>query len=131
MVLSKTVSDLIVTTAYQYLGHPYDLKTFDCVRFVVSVYRDVGIEIPRFGSRGLPPSDFHLSAEEFQKKPRGHTVFFKRKANTSDRLWTHMVIIVSPDELIHCSSRFGQKVVVTPWADLLELYSLSPKFSVP
>lgn len=127
MVLSKTVSDLIVASAYQYLDHPYDLRTFDCVRFVVSVYRNVSIEIPRFGSAGFPPSDFHLSAEEFAEKPRGHTVFFKRKANTSARLWTHMVIIVSPEELIHCSSRFGEKVVVTPWSDFLELYSLSPK----
>jgi hypothetical protein len=128
VILSKSVSDLIIARAYQDLGRSYDLRTFDCVRYVVSVYRDVGIEIPQFGSRGLPPADFHLSAEEFAVKPIGHTVFLRRKANTSDRLWTHMVIIVSPDELIHCSSRFGNKVVVTRWDDLFELYSLAPKY---
>ena len=109
MVLSSDIASRIVVVAYQYLGRAYDFKTFDCVHFIVSVYRDVGIVIPRFGSAGFPPRDLHLSADEFEKMPLGHTVFFKRKANTSGRIWTHAAIIVSSCELIHCSRHFEKE----------------------
>lgn len=127
MQLTPDLSSRIITTALTYLNHPYDFINFDCVRFIIRVYKEVGITIPIFGGAGFPPAEFHLSEEEFAQKPIGHSVFFRRKANTTDRIWTHMVLILSPDELIHCSSRFGGKVVITPWKDLFELYSHVPK----
>lgn len=127
MQLTPDLSSRIIATARTYLNHPYDFINFDCVRFIIQVYKEVGINIPIFGGAGFPPAEFHLSEEEFAQKPIGHSVFFRRRANTTDRIWTHMVLILSSDELIHCSSRFGGKVVITPWADLFKLYSHVPK----
>ena len=126
MILPTDIPDRIVAAAYSYLGKPYDFKTFDCVHFVISVYRDAGIAIPVFGAKGFPPIDFHLSAAEFAKMPLGHIVFFKRKLNTTGRVWTHAAIIVSPCELIHCSKHFGGVVTVTEKSEFVEIYALAP-----
>lgn len=127
MVFSGDLAQKIVTRAHQYLGQAYDWRTFDCVHFIVSVYRDVGIEIPRFGGIGYPPVDLHLSAEEFARMPLGHSVFFRRKASMANRIWTHAAIIVSPCELVHCSRHFGRVVVISPTTEFLEVYDLAPK----
>jgi cell wall-associated NlpC family hydrolase len=127
MVISTSMSGHIVTAACSYLAQPYSRGRLDCVHFVITVYHDVGIEIPRFGGVGYPPDDFHLSAHEFYLMPIGHSVFFKRKASLSNRIWTHMAIIVSSDELIHCSRHFGDRVVITQKAEFVETYALAPK----
>ncbi len=128
MILSAELSERIVVVAHSYIGREYDWHLFDCVHFVIAVYRQVGIEIPRFGSKGYPPSDFHLTAEEFYQMPLGQTVFFKRRASTSDRIWTHVAIIASPTELIHCSRHNGNGVRVTTKAEFLEIYVLAQKW---
>ncbi len=126
MLFSTDISQRIATVAYQYLGRPYDFKTFDCVHFVIDVYRDVGITIPVFGGKGFPPRDFHLSVDEFTRMPLGRIAFFKRKLNTNGRIWTHAAIIVSPYELIHCSKHFGGVVTVTEKTEFMEIYALAP-----
>ncbi len=123
MILSENVSHCIVTTAHQYIDRAYDYKTFDCVHFIVNVYHDVGIMIPRFGSVGHPPPDLNLSSDAFEEMPVGQTVFFKRKLSTSSRIWTHMAIIASSNELIHCSQHFGGKVTLTPKHEFMEIYA--------
>ncbi|MDD5165257.1 MAG: hypothetical protein PHG25_01840 [Candidatus Pacebacteria bacterium] len=125
MILSPSLSNSIVTIAHNYLGKPFDWHTFHCVHFVIEVYREAGIEMPAFTDAGYPPTDFHLSPEEFNLMPVGHSVFFKRRANTSNLIWTHMAIIASPNELIHCSRFFGCKVTVTSKIDFLEIYALA------
>ena len=127
MLLSESISNIIVKTASTYIGRPYDYKTFDCVHFIVSVYKDVGIFIPRFGSEGYPPSNLHLDLSGFQRMPRGHSVFFKRKTSMSSRVWTHMALIFSSTHLVHCSRHCGSGVVVTPRDEFLEMYSLAPQ----
>jgi len=123
MILSADVSRHIVATAHTYIGKPYDFKMFDCVHFIMSVYREVGIEIPRFGGSGFPPPDLNLSALEFEQMPLGQTVFFKRRTSPSSRIWTHMAIIASPSELIHCSRHFGNKVTITAKPEFMEIYA--------
>lgn len=127
MIFSEIVSARIVSTAYTYLGRAYDWRTFDCCHFIIAVYRDAGIHIPRFGPSGYPPADFHLSLDEFGRMPLGHSVFLKRKASPSNRIWTHMAIIISPTEFIHCSRHFGSKVTITSKIDFIETYALAPK----
>ena len=128
MIHTPEISQRIVTIAHMYLGRPYDYKTFDCIHFIVGVYREVGITIPRFGAQGYPPPDFNLTPEEFLGKPLGSTIFLKRKATTSDRIWTHMVMIASPTDFIHCSRFFGNLVLLTPIETVLEYYYHVPKF---
>lgn len=113
MLLSAETSQKIVQTSLTYLGKPYDYKTFDCIHFIVSVYRDVGIIIPRFGGSGPPPTNINLSAEEFERMPLGHPVFFKRKLSTSNRIWTHAALILSSHEFIHGSRFYNNKIVIT------------------
>jgi len=127
MVLSADVSPRIISCAAKYLGTPYDYKVFDCVHFILNAHRDAGIAIPRFGGSGFPPSDLHMSEEEFLLMPEGRTVFFKRKASTANRIWTHAAIIYSSKELIHCSRHFGGKVVITPKPEFMNVYALAPQ----
>jgi cell wall-associated NlpC family hydrolase len=123
VTLSPEVSNTITKIAHQYIGRPYDYKTFDCIHFIVNVYRDAGIIIPRFGGSGFPPEDLNLSTDEFEKMPLGQTVFFKRKESMSSRVWTHAAIIVSPHELIHCTRHFGGRVAVTPKHEFVRIYT--------
>ncbi len=127
MFLSESLSTSIVTTACTYLNHPFDYEKFNCVHFVISVYENVGISVPRLSRNGYPLTDFHLFSDEFAVMPIGHSVFFKRKTKVSTRIWSHVAIVVSPYELIHCSRYFGGKVVITPKEDFLGVYDLVPK----
>jgi hypothetical protein len=61
--------------------------------------------------------------------PIGHSVFFKRRASLSSRIWTHVAIIISPESLIHCSRNLGRAVVITPKIEFMEVYSLVSKSS--
>ena len=127
MILSGIMSRRVIRAAYAYSGTRYDYKTFDCVHFILRTYEDAGLPIPWFGPIGYPPPNLHLSAEEFERMPLGSTVFLKRKASTSARIWTHMAIIVSDHELIHCSRHFGGHVTVTPKNEFMGIYALAPK----
>ncbi len=127
MNLTPDLSNLIITTAYKYLGYPYNRKEFNCVHFVRRTYESLGIYIPSLSGSHHPPSEYHLSADEFDRMPIGHCVFFKRLQSRSERIWTHVAIVISPDELIHCSEFLGSRVVVTPVTDFLSFYELVPK----
>lgn len=127
MVLSLEMSTNIIHAARRYIGKSYNFKTFDCIHFILNVYRGVGIQVDRFGGQGYPPENLHLNDIDFDKMPLGHSVFFKRKASMKDRLWTHAAIIISPHELIHCSRHFGNQVIITPKIDFMETYTLAPK----
>lgn len=127
MDLDRELSARIVLAAEKYVGKAYDWHTFDCVHFVLSVFQDVGIALPRLSGQWEPPPEFHLSEQELEAMPLGHSVFLKRKASTANKIWTHVAIIVSRDELIHCSRHFGRQVTITPKAELLEIYTVVPK----
>jgi cell wall-associated NlpC family hydrolase len=127
MIITESVSDLIVTVAFRYLDCPFDYEKFNCVHYVREVYSLAGIKLPLLDRAGFPPNDFHLSEEEFALMPRGHSVFFRRKASIAHRVWTHVAIIVSKDELIHCSRSFGKKVATTSKAEFMEIYNLAPQ----
>jgi len=126
VVLDKTLSRRIVTASLRYLGKPFDWETFNCVHFVRSVYQDVDMQFPILKRYDLPPREFHLGNNEFARMPRGHSVFFKRKASPVKRYWTHMAIIIGSDKLIHCTRHLGTGVTITPKSEFLETYALSP-----
>jgi hypothetical protein len=128
MIHTLETAERIVEIARTYLGRPYDYKTFDCVHFIVGVYREVGIVIPRFGGQGHPPSDFNLTPEELAERPLGSTIFLRRKDYNGSRVWTHMVLIASQTHFIHCSRFFGHLVLLTPIETVLEYYHHVPKF---
>ncbi len=127
MILNASMSERIIIESHNYLGFEFNYEKFNCVHFAREVYRCVGITLPLLDRKGFPPKDFHLSPEEFGNMPTGHCAFFKRKACSSGRIWTHVAIIVSSTELIHCSRYFGCKVVITPRDMFLEIYDLAPQ----
>lgn len=127
MILAPSTSDRIVSTAHQYLGKSFDYEKFNCVHFVRNVYHTIGIELPILHRSGYPPTDFHLSGDEFNLMPVGHSMFFKRKTSISSRIWTHIAIIASSHELIHCLRHCGNGVVITPKPVFMEIYALVPK----
>jgi cell wall-associated NlpC family hydrolase len=126
MIITEDSSAKIIQVATKYLGRPFDYEKFNCVHFVREVYSNVGIDLPLIPRAGYPLQQFNLSVSEFELMPIGHSVFFKRKASLSNRVWTHVAIVASNSELIHCSRHFGGKVVVTPKIDFLQVYSLAP-----
>src|SRR3989344_8218088 len=126
MVLSVIMARRIVATALGYVGTPYDWEQFNCVHFIRKVYSDVGIVFPRLVKDMAPPAEFHLSEQEFEEMPLGHSVFLKRRESQLPRSWTHIAIIVSLNELVHYARRM-ERVVVTSRAEFLETYSLTPK----
>lgn len=127
MNLSTALAEQIITASRAYLGRPYDWRQFDCVHFVLQVYKDVGIELPRLSGQWLPPHEFHLSGEELVAMPIGHPVFLKRKLSQKPKIWTHVAIIYSPTEVIHCSRHFGRQVAITPVGEILATYAVAPK----
>ena len=126
MVLSEVLARQIVNSACRYVHTRYDWNNFNCVHFVREVYANVGISLPKLKKELLPPDKFHLSAEEFDAMPIGHSVFFKRILNPLPRSWTHIAIIISSTEFIHCSRRLGM-VAITPRVEFLETYAFVPE----
>lgn len=59
--------------------------------------------------------------------PVGHTVFLRRKLSEKPKVWTHVVIVYSPTEVIHCSRHFGRQVTITPIGEILATYAVAPK----
>src|ERR1035437_2304024 len=124
MVLSTSMSNRIVSVALKYVGRSFDYEKFNCVHFVRVVYSNAGIELPLIRRDDYPPTDFHLSADKFDSMPIGHSVFLKRKTSLSTRPWTHIAIIISSYELIHCSRHCGKGVVITSKIVFMETYAL-------
>lgn len=130
MFLSKKLSDQIVSTSVEYLGREFCFDTFNCVHFVREVYSRVGINFPMLVRDKFPPLEFHLDVERFEEMPIGHSVFFKRKnSRLTHRSWSHIAIVVGPNELIHCTRNLGASVVITPKPIFLEAYDLTIKDS--
>lgn len=126
MILTEARSRQIVLVAKSYLGTQFDWHTFNCVHFVAEVYGSVGIDFPRLVRYGLPPRNFHLSHSEFLKMPIGHSVFLKRKTTLAPtRYWTHIVIIIGQDQLIHCTRNLGKGVIISTPQELLSVYDLA------
>jgi hypothetical protein len=126
MNITKEKSQHIIRTAEKYLEKPFDYWVYNCVHFIIDVYENNGIILPNIERYGYPPIGYHVIGEQFNSMPIGQSVFFKRKANTSNRIWTHVAIIYSNNELIHCSRHFGNKVVTTPKDQFLDIYALAP-----
>ena len=127
MFLSKTLSESIVSISEQYFERKFEWSSFNCVHFVIEVYDQLNICLPAIERYNFPPKDFHLSEAEFESMPIGHSVFLKRKAKDSPRLWSHVGIIYSSDSIIHCTRHLGDGVVITPKSVLMEAYILAPQ----
>lgn len=127
MHLTPYQSARIVAAAKSYTHHPFDLETFNCVHFVRAVYDSVGITLPLIPSRGYPLADFHLSTEELNSMPIGHSVFLKRRSEVTARHWTHMALIYAPREFIHCSRYLGHGVNIVSFEQMFSVYSLTTK----
>ena len=127
MNLSPELARNIIEIASSYISRPFDYEQFNCVHFVREVYSKVDIELPLLVRGEYPPQEFHLSINEFEMMPIGHCVFFKRRTSVTERVWTHVAMVYSSSELIHCARRFGGKVVVTPKAEFLDVYILTPQ----
>lgn len=128
MILSIVQSQRIIASSLKFVGKRFDYQSFNCVHFVRSVYDSIGLVIPMLDRYDLPPREFHLSADEFVLMPLGSTVFFKRRESVVDRYWTHVAIIIGPDELIHCTRHLGTGVTITSKSEFLQTYSLAPCF---
>lgn len=125
MFLDKKLADKIVNNSTIHLGKPFNFLSFNCVHFVRVVYESVGIKFPILRKDIVPPREFHLSECEFSSMPIGHSVFFYRKECSLVRPWTHVAIIISSTELIHCTRNLGDGVVVTLRDEMLDKYYLA------
>lgn len=125
MFLDKTLADQIVMNSMTHIGRHFDLSNFNCVHFVREVYGSVGIEFPILRRDIIPPREFHLSEYEFCAMPVGQSVFFKRRESSLVRPWTHVAIIISSTDLIHCTRNLGDGVVITSRDIFLEKYCLA------
>ncbi len=127
MILTARLAEAVVTTSKRHLGREFVYEKFNCVHFIRSVYEEVGIALPLLDRFGYPPSSFHLSDTELVTMPLGHSLFLKRRLSQVRRFWTHVALIVSAGEVIHCSRHFGKMVTITPIDKLWEIYALAPK----
>lgn len=106
----------IITTARRYLGSPYQ-DDFTCLDFVRTVYAKHGFTVP--------PIELNLQAKDLENPPIGFVLYLRRRGYSGDRRWTHVTIVVSATECIHCSHYFGDKVVITPLKDVLSFYDIA------
>ena len=125
MILDKKLADKIVMNSLVHVNKPFDFLNFNCVHFVRVVYESVGIRFPILRKEVVPPRNFHLSESEFYCMPIGHSLFFYRKESSLVRPWTHVAIIISPTEMIHCTRNLGDGVTVTSRDEMLEKYYLA------
>ena len=115
----------IINKAASYLDRPYK-KGFACLDFLRLVYRAVGIEIPRLWSGEPPPQWININSEEAVNPPIGHIMFLRRRETKTTRYWTHVIIILSERECIHCSYYFGGKVCISLLEKIFALYDFAP-----
>ena len=106
----------IIASARRYLGRPYQ-EDFTCLDFVRAVYAEHGLSVP--------PASLNLDAADLADPPIGFVLYLRRKAYIGTRTWTHMVLIASATECIHCSRFFGGKVVLTPLRHIRAIYEVT------
>lgn len=125
MNLSSHQQAIIVATAQNYIGRSFNYSKFNCVHFVREVYRTAGITLPILSPTDYPPLDFYLSENELALMPIGHAVFFKRRAAATRRIWTHIAIVYSTNEFIHCSRYVGYGVGTVTVEQMFSIYQLA------
>ncbi len=94
---------------------------FTCVDFVRQVYKKARIEIPLIGPNKTPEK-FNINESQLQNPPLGRLVFMKKKVTSKSRYWTHVGIIFTRTQLIHCSNMFGKKVCITELEEIWKHY---------
>ncbi|MGI6066294.1 MAG: C40 family peptidase [Bacillota bacterium] len=104
---------VLIEYAKTLLGTPYSYGSsgpnyFDCSGFTMTVFSQIGIELPHSSSLQSKKGD---SVEKSRLVP-GDLVFF----NTSGKGISHVGIYIGDSSFIHASST-QRKVVITPMAD--------------
>ncbi len=125
MQLTKDQTKRVVEVALSYLDHPYIPRKFECVDFVRAVYANIGIIMPKFASYS-PPVAFNVEIQVVSDLPIGHPIFLRDKHDPRKRAWTHIGIIFSKNECIHCSLFWGRKVVISSFEEIFERYEFAP-----
>lgn len=121
MNLLQSQRELVVKIAQGYLGKKRR-NDFKCIDFVRMVYRGIDIVVPQISPSLFPPKEFNIAKEDLDKPPLGGVIFLRDRGDRRLRTWTHVGIIYSPTEIIHCSLYFGGCVVITPIQSVWERY---------
>lgn len=120
MVLTEAEIKKIISTALSYLGHKYE-NGFDCIGFVRSVYRHIGIDIPLILGTSSPPEEFNIMEDQLCNPPIGHIIFLKDRYDPrKERVWTHVVIVLSDNRCIHSSIFYGERVSISDLREIME-----------
>ena len=121
MNLSQEQRESIIKISIGYLRREREVG-FSCVDFVRLVYRQIGIDIPLLMPKLPPPSEINIKREDLGFLPLGEIIFLRDRSDGRPRPWTHVGIVYSPFEIIHCSLFFGGCVVITPIQLIWERY---------
>ncbi|HEY0220630.1 MAG TPA: NlpC/P60 family protein [Candidatus Paceibacterota bacterium] len=113
----------IVREAKSYLGHKYR-PGFKCIDYVRKVYQTAGINIGILGPNS-PPAELNIEKEKLQSPPTGSLIFLRNKTEKRERAWSHLVIVLSNDECIHCSLFIGE-VVTSSFEEIFRKYEFAP-----
>jgi hypothetical protein len=125
MNLTPEQAEIIVSEALAYLDRSYE-EGFTCLDFARTIYKTIGIEIPKLWAGEPPPRWFNVDSEELAEPPIGHIVFLRRKQTKAERCWTHVVIVLPERRCIHCSHFFGGKVCISSLEKVFALYDFVP-----
>lgn len=123
MKLSKKQIRIILREAEKLLGKNRK-PDFTCVDFVREVYLKADIKLPLINPDKIPALFPNLSQSEIDGDALGKILFLKKKTTDKARVWTHVGIIFSENELVHCSKMFGNQVCTTPIQEVLEHYEI-------
>lgn len=124
MQLTSDQVSKITKSALSYLDRPY-FKDWRCVDFVRAVYQNAGINIPLLMDYA-PPPEFNISSEQLNEPPTGYLMFLRdRNDPRKSRVWTHVVIVLTPATCIHCSIFYGNKVVISSFDDIFLRYDFA------
>ena len=125
MILTPDLRQSIIATARSYIGTPKS-PAFNCVDFVRKVLATNGIVLPLINPYTQPPIEWGIKDLSLCNDAFGEIIFLKRILSQSDRPWTHVALVVSQSECIHCSSYFGRQVSKTSFEDLFTVYRFVP-----
>lgn len=127
MILTEAEIKKIILVAFSYLGHKYE-NGFDCIGFVRSVYRHIGIDVPLISGTIPPPKEFNITEDQLCNPPIGHTIFLKDRYDPrKERVWTHVVIVLPNSQCIHSSIFYGEKVSISDLREIMEKrYDFAP-----
>lgn len=127
MILTEKEVRKIVSIAISYLGHKYG-NGLDCIGFVRSVYKCIGIDIPPISGTSFPPKEFNITRDQLYGPPVGHTIFLKDRYDPrKERTWTHVVIALSGHQCIHASIFYGGKVSISDLREIMQKrYDFAP-----